>query len=212
MDIQVSAIVLAGGKSSRLGRIKATEKIGVQTLLELVIESLFPITRSISVVFSESTFDLMDVGRLNVKKVVDLYRGGGVLGGLYTGLASTGTRYSLAVGCDMPFLNAALLRYLVNLAPGFDIVVPRRGRMYEPLHAVYSRRCLPVIAELIEQNKLKVSDLFDLVNTRYVEDEEIIKYDPQHLSFFNINTLHDLELARRLMEGRSVLAEEQVGR
>jgi len=203
---------LAGGKSSRLGRIKAAEKIGTQTLLELVIESLFPITRSILVVFSESTFDLVDVGRLDVKMVVDLYWGGGVLGGLYTGLVNSGTRYSLAVGCDMPFLNAALLRYLVGLAPGFDIVVPRCGRMYEPLHAVYSRRCLPFIAKLIKQNKLKVSDLFDLVNTRYVEDEEIIKYDPQHLSFFNINTLPDLELARRLMEERSVLAEGQVGR
>ncbi len=203
---------MAGGKSSRLGRIKATEKIGAQTLLELVIESLFPITRSILVVFSESTFDLVDVGQFDVKVVVDLYRGGGVLGGLYTGLVNTSTEYSLAVGCDMPFLNAALLRYLVDLAPGFDIVVPRSGGMYEPLHAVYSRRCLPFIAELIEQNKLKVSDLFDLVSTRYVEDKEIIKYDPQRLSFFNINTSHDLELARRLMEGRSALAEEQVGR
>jgi molybdopterin-guanine dinucleotide biosynthesis protein A len=203
---------LTGGKSSRLGRIKATEKIGAQTLLELVIESLFPITRSILVVFSESTFDLVDVGRFDVKVVVDLYREGGVLGGLYTGLVNAGTRYSLAVGCDMPFLNAALLRYLVDLAPGFDIVVPRCGRMYEPLHAVYSRRCLPFIAELIEQNKLKVSNLFDLVNTRYVEDKEIAKYDPRHLSFFNINTLHDLELARKLTEGRSVVAEEQVGR
>jgi len=144
---------------------------------------------------------------LKAKVVVDIYPGKGSLGGIYTGLVSANTFYSLVVACDMPFLNRALLRYLVGLAPDFDVVVPNVNGWIEPLHAIYSKNCLTPIEKLLHQGKLGVRQLFDLVNTRYVCEDEIIKFDPERLSFFNINTKDDLEKAKTLIRHRETLKQ-----
>jgi len=96
-------------------------------------------------------------------------------------------------------LNQALLRYMLQISAGFDLVVPRLGDMVEPLHAVYSQACLAPIESLLKQGNLSVIQLFTLVKLRYVEAEEINRFDPKHLSFFNINTEADLEKARELV-------------
>jgi len=134
--------------------------------------------------------------------MVDLYPGKGALGGIFTGLANSDSLYNLVVGCDMPFLNRDLLRYLIDLVPGFDAVIPRMDDMYEPLHAVYSKDCLVSISELMNQDRLEISQLFDLINTRYVDKEEIARFDPQFLSFFNVNTLDDLRKTKELIKQR----------
>jgi molybdopterin-guanine dinucleotide biosynthesis protein A len=152
------------------------------------------------VVTSPEQFDIIVASGLKGKVIVDLYPGKGALGGIYTGLADADSFYSLVVGCDMPFLNRDLLRYLIGLAPGFDAVVPEINNMYEPLHAVYSKGCLAPINELIGQNRLGISQLFNLVKTRYVGKDKIAKFDPQFLSFFNVNTQDDLEKARKLIK------------
>lgn len=136
------------------------------------------------------------------KVIVDLYPGKGALGGIYTGLAAADTFYSLVVGCDMPFLNSALLHYLIELTPNFDVVVPRIDDMTEPLHSAYSKDCLASIKQLLHQDRLAISHLFSLVNTRYVGEDEIAKFDSEHLSFFNINTQGDLRKAKALIRQR----------
>ena len=123
------------------------------------------------------------------------------MGGIYTGLAASDSFYNLVIACDMPLLNQALLRYMIQVSADFDLVVPRVDDMVEPLHAVYSRGCLAPIGCLLEQGNLRVSQLFPLVRVRYVETEEINRFDPRHLSFFNINTEADLETARELVAG-----------
>ena len=186
----------------RLGRVKALEIINGQSLIERTVNCLSSLSHSVLVVTSQEQFDVIAASRLKGKVIVDLYPGKGALGGIYSGLASTDTGYSLVVGCDMPFLNRDLLRYLIDLAPGFDVVVPRVDGMYEPLHAVYSRSCLEPINRLMEQDSLEISQLFGSVNTRYVDKDEIIEFDPQFLSFFNINTLADLRKAKELINHR----------
>ncbi|MCL0094873.1 molybdenum cofactor guanylyltransferase, partial [Dehalococcoidales bacterium] len=133
-----------------------------------------------------------------LRTVTDTYPDKGPLGGIYTGLAISDSLYNLVVACDMPFLNQALLRYMLQLSVDVDLVVPRLGDMVEPLHAVYSKTCLAPIKYLLKQSNLRVTDLFTLVRVRYVETEEINRFDPKHLSFFNINTQADLEIAREL--------------
>jgi len=118
--------------------------------------------------------------------------------GIYTGLTASDSFYNLVVACDMPFLNRGLLQYMIQIADSFDVVVPRLGNMVEPLHAVYSKNCLAPAESLLKQGNLSVYQLFPLVKVRYVEAEEIDRFDPQHLSFFNINTEADLETARKL--------------
>jgi molybdenum cofactor guanylyltransferase len=192
----VTAIVLAGGKSSRLGRDKALEKIGGKYLIERVIDSLAQFGDDIIVV----TAAPCQLSNLNVEKVLDTYPRAGAKVGLCTGLNASLSFYSLVVACDMPFLNIDLLRYLLDSAPGFDAVIPRIGDKIEPLHAVYSKNCTPVLEEQINRGKLKISDLFSEINVRYVEVGEIERYDLQHLSLFNINSEADLKRAKAIIE------------
>jgi molybdopterin-guanine dinucleotide biosynthesis protein A len=98
----------------------------------------------------------------------------------------------------MPLLNIALLRYLIQLSPGFDAVIPKIKEWIEPLHAIYSKNCLAPIKQQIEQGKLKIREFLDMVKVKYVEEEEIDRLDPQHLSFSNINTFADLHRAETL--------------
>jgi molybdopterin-guanine dinucleotide biosynthesis protein A len=176
------------------------ERINSQSLIERTIECLSPPAQSVLVVTSKEQFGLIAASQLKVKVIVDLYPGKGALGGIYTGLASADSFYSLVVGCDMPFLNRDLLSYIIDHTPNFDAVVPRVHGMLEPLHAVYSRGCLEPIRKMMEQERLEISHLFNLVKTRYVGEDEIAKFDSQYLSFFNINTLADLKKAKKLIK------------
>ena len=186
----------------RLGRIKALERINGQSLIERIIECLSPLSQAVLVVTSQEQFDIIAASRLKGRIIVDLYPGKGSLGGVYTGLASADSSYSLVVGCDMPFLNRDLLRYLIDIAPNFDAVVPKVNGLLEPLHAVYSKECLAPIRELLNQDRLGISQIFNLVKTRYVGQDEIARFDPQCLSYFNINTLDDLRKAKKLIKQR----------
>ena len=196
--MNTTSIVLAGGRGSRLGKEKHTEPVAGRSLIERVIERLSPLSTEILIVISQRQSRSSFTSYAQVRMVVDLHAGGGPLGGIYTGLVQSSSFSNLAVACDMPFLNGGLLRYMIDLAPGFDIVMPRIGDYREPLHAVYTRDCLPAMESLIEEGNLKVSDLVDLVRVRYVGKEEIESFDPEHLSFFNVNTTEDLERAREL--------------
>ncbi|MFA5374492.1 MAG: molybdenum cofactor guanylyltransferase [Dehalococcoidia bacterium] len=195
----MTAIVLAGGKSSRLGRDKALEKIGGRYLIERVIGSLSQLGDDIIVVTAAPN----QLSDLNVEKVIDTYPRTGAKVGLCTGINASLSFYSLVVACDMPFLNIDLLRYLLDSASGFDAVIPRIGDKIEPLHAVYSKNCIPVLEEQIRKDKLKISDLFSEINVRYVEAAEIERYDQRHLSLFNINSEADLKRAKAIIEKES---------
>jgi len=89
---------------------------------------------------------------------------------------------------------------MLEVSAGFDIVIPRLGNMIEPLHAVYSKNCLGAIEKLLAEDILKVDNLLKMVKVRYVEAGEIDNFDPEHLSFFNVNTKADLNIARELIE------------
>jgi len=199
--LDISCIVLAGGKGLRLGRNKVLESVGNRSLLERVINSISPLKSDIIIVTASGQSFPQLTGYPELRITTDIYPGKGALGGIYTGLVASNSFYNLIVSCDMPFLNQALLRYMIQLSPGSDAVVPRLGNMVEPLHAVYSKSCLTSIEQLIKQGNLKVSDVLTLVRVRYVEAEEINMFDPEHLSLFNINTEADLEKARELEKG-----------
>ena len=136
--------------------------------------------------------------------VPDLYPGKGPLGGIYTGLVASQSSHSIVVACDMPFLNIELLGHMVELSCDFDAVVPRLGeRMLEPLHAVYARSCLTGMKERLEQGRLGVHSFLKTVAVRYIERDECERFDPELLSFFNINYQSDLDRAVALIaEGK----------
>ncbi len=196
--MDISCIVLAGGKGLRLGQDKALETVGNKSLLQRVVSNLSLFNCDVIIVTAREQSLLQSIDYPMLRMVTDTYPGKGALGGIYTGLAASDSFYNLVVACDMPFLNHDLLHYMMQLSLGFDVVVPRLRDMVEPLHAVYSKDCLAPIESLLEQGKLSITELFTLVRVRYVEAEEIDRFDTRHLSFFNINTEADLNMAREL--------------
>lgn len=236
----ISGIILAGGKSRRMGTDKALLRLGGQTLIENVIGKVSQLSQEVIVVANDpqkykglvtsslaSTRARRTNSRMNsgtrqrarqVRLVSDVRPGKGALGGIYSGLLAGSHFHSLVVACDMPFLNLNLLRYMAILAPGYDVIIPRvaarvsfshqppskgsvtaREEHLHPLHAIYSKRCLEPIEELLDKGDLRIIAFFPQVRVRYVEQEEIDPFDPQHLSFFNINTPADVERAKAMI-------------
>ena len=192
---KVSGIILAGGKSRRLGRDKALIRLGTRTLIEIVLDKL----RCLSDELILSTNEFDKFAFLDVPMVRDIYPRRGVLGGLYSGLQATKSPFAVVVACDMPFLNLNLLRFMILQAQGYDVVVPRLSMGIEPLHAIYARTCLEPIRETLEEGRLRIVDFWEHVRVRYIEKDEIEVLDPKMLSFFNINTPEDLDKAREIM-------------
>jgi molybdopterin-guanine dinucleotide biosynthesis protein A len=195
--MEITGIILAGGKNLRLGRNKALEKIGGVTVLERVVNRLQPIASHLVIVTADGKNQLIPIS--SAKFVADVYPGKGPLGGIYTGLSASHTELNIAVACDMPFLSTSLLKHMVELIPGFGAVVPRtRESLFEPLHAVYSRTCLPVIKSHLESEQLSIRAFLAEVKVRYIEEDECRQYDPELLSFFNMNRQADFERALKI--------------
>ncbi len=197
----VSAVVLAGGLSRRLGRDKAVEPLGGEPLIARVLSRVAQVTdESVVVVNHAARAAELPLGG-DVAAAVDRYPDSGSLGGIFTGLEAARSEWALVVACDMPFLNIPLLRKILSLRAGRDAVVPVVEGRPEPTHAAYSRRCLPHIERRLQANDLKISRFFDEVNVEYLDQNTVDELDPGHLSFFNINTEHDLQRARRIAAG-----------
>jgi molybdopterin-guanine dinucleotide biosynthesis protein A len=195
--MDVTGIILAGGKSLRFGRNKAVENIAGTTLIERVARQLSAITGSVILVVDTSNNSFSQIPAALV--AADVYPGKGPLGGIYTGLCSSHTAANILVACDMPFLNTALLTHMVNLLPGYDAVIPRwQNGQIEPLHGIYSTACIPVMKKRLENNRLSISECLQELRVLYLDEQEFIKFDPDFLSFFNINNQADIERLEKI--------------
>ncbi|MFB0536626.1 MAG: molybdenum cofactor guanylyltransferase [Anaerolineae bacterium] len=193
--LTVSGIVLAGGQSSRLGMDKSFVNVNGQSLIKQIVAKLARLSDDVIIVANSPE----KYHHLEARLVGDIYPGKGALGGIYSGLKSAANTHSLVVACDMPFLDLNLLRYMILLARGHDVVIPRVGGFPEPLHAIYSKSCLEPIDRLLARGGLKIIDFFPEVRVRYVEEGEVDIFDPQHLSFFNVNVPGDVEEMKELV-------------
>jgi molybdopterin-guanine dinucleotide biosynthesis protein A len=197
--LDINCIILAGGKSTRFGHDKVSERIGNTSLLEQVISHVDPISKDIIIVTTKGRAFAQLANHPKIETINDILPGRGSLGGIYTGLVKSESFYNLVVAADMPFLNEDLLRYMIEVADGYDFILPRIDNMYEPLHAIYSRNCISPVKSILEQGKKVIIELFDYVKVRFVEAKEIDRFDPKHISFFNINTREDMERAKKII-------------
>lgn len=190
----LTGIVLAGGASRRMGHDKAFLALGGQSLIEVVIERLAQVCREVLVVAG----DTQPYVGLGVPVVEDRFRGVGVLGGLHAGLEAAAHELTLAVGCDMPFLNLHLLRTFADWAEGFDVAVLRHEdeEQVEPLHGAYRRTCLPAMEVAIRAGRRRIISFFPYVKVRYVSPAEVTPLDPGLRSFRNVNTPEEWEGVR----------------
>lgn len=201
----VSGIVLAGGISKRFGRDKAIEPFEDQPLINRVIDSLTVVVDEVVVVVNSDVRGQSLPLPASAKAVTDLYPNCGSLGGIFTGLTTASNDWGLVVACDMPFLNTELLKHMIDSRSGFDAVVPIVDGWPEPVHALYSKACLPHIEKKIQAGRLKIAGFFEDVRVNYIPEDVLTDYDQNKLSFFNINTQDDLERANSLLSGSPLL-------
>ena len=192
----MTAVILAGGKSSRMGRNKAFLKIQGKTFIERQIDLLREIFDEIIISAntpSEYTF-------LNISVIKDVYPEKGPLGGIYTGLMNSRSLHTFFLACDMPFVELPLIQYLKGLVKDFDVVVPQSERGLEPLHAFYSKNCLAPIKRELTRNNLRIISFFSDVKVKIVELDTLTSSKSFRDSIRNLNTPDDYESVKNLQD------------
>jgi molybdopterin-guanine dinucleotide biosynthesis protein A len=193
-----SAIILAGGRSRRFGRDKAGAELLGSPLLQHVVERLAGVCDEIIVV-TRKRQRLMPLDDRRFRVVEDLYAEVGPLGGLCTGLTAASTPQALCVACDMPLLQVPLLAELSRLGASHRAVVPVYQGLTQPLCASYSKACVALLEEEIKAGNYRLQQVVDLLSPVYLQPIQWQPFDPDGLSFFNVNRAEDLERAAAII-------------
>ena len=205
--VPLGAAVLAGGQSRRMGTDKALLPLvaGGQPMLGVVLERLSAVADDMIVVADEQA----RYTGFGVRVVPDLSRHVGALGGIQSAIAWSVHEHCLVVACDMPFLSLPLLRRMAEEPRDYDVLVPLipgesrqrdDGLVFQTLHAIYSKRCLPFIEKRIAEGRKQVVGFFDDVRVRTLDVTEVTRWDPDLWSFFNANTPEAMLVAARVRE------------
>lgn len=197
--LNFSVVIQAGGKSSRMGEDKALIPfIDETSLIDYILDKISDLGDERLIISNE----VEKFGHLGLQVYPDVFPEAGPLGGIYSAINYARYRHCLILACDMPFINRPLIDFMVTLAPDFDIVIPRWNRedFAEPFRAIYSKACLDPINEAIASGEKRVLSFFQDVEVRFIDANEISQFDPEGLTFFNVNTPEDLIEARRLLK------------
>jgi molybdopterin-guanine dinucleotide biosynthesis protein A len=198
----LTVCIQAGGQSSRMGEDKALKTFLGRPLIQRVIDRLAPVADEMIVTTNHPD----EYAFLGLRLIPDLKPGRGALGGLYTAVASASHPMVAVVACDMPFASATLLEAGTKLMvqEEADVVIPKSEEGYEPIHALYRREtCLPAIESAINADMWKVIAWFPNVKVRVFTSEELKRYDPDGLAFWNVNTPEEFAEAERLADTTS---------
>jgi molybdopterin-guanine dinucleotide biosynthesis protein A len=184
----ITGVILAGGKSSRFGSNKALAEFRGLPLIERVTTKLSTIFPRL-VIISNSPHEYSYLG---LPIYQDIIKGLGPIGGIYTGLEVIEDDWGFFTACDMPFVNENLVRYMAENRSTMDAIVPKVDWKMEPLHALYNKKCLPEIKNLISMGINQTIKAFNNIRVRYIEEEIIRSYDPDLKSFLNVNRQTEL--------------------
>jgi len=186
----MTGIILAGGKSSRMGTNKAFLDFDGARLIERTNGVLNDLFSEIIIV----TNDPLSYTHFSSALIVtDIYKNKGALGGIYTGLFFASEKHAFVTACDMPFVNKDLIAYLAGRADDYDIVVPQSPGGLQPLHAVYSKKCMAPIKKNLEADKLKVTGFYKGLRVLTVTEEILQPFNQDGQTFLNINTPREIE-------------------
>ena len=196
----IAGAILAGGKNLRMGRRnKALMELGGRSFLDLTIARIRPFFREIMIIGN----DRGAYERYDIPVHPDIRPGSGSLGGILTALTRSPAPRTFCVACDMPFLHPGIIARLLEAGgEETDAVIPRLPKGLEPLCAVYSRRLIPRVNELLDRGERRVRLAAEDARTTFIDVDELRRDDPRLLTFFNVNTPEDLETALALEEGR----------
>jgi len=189
----ITGVILAGGQSSRMGQNKALMSLGGKRLVDRVVEVMREVFRDLLMVTNTPEV----YADLGLPMVRDIWPEKGSLGGVYSAIYHVTTPYCLVVACDMPFLNAAVIRYLITQIANYDVVIPDVLDELQTLHAIYSKACLQPIERRLAAHRLRIVGFFPDVRVRTVTASELQPYDPELLAFQNLNTPEEFQAAEQ---------------
>lgn len=193
----MAGIILAGGLSTRLGQDKAFVRLNSETLIEMVISTLKNVVKQIIIVANEpEKFEHFVSSDTEV--VQDRVPYQGPLGGILAGLEASPDFHNLVSSCDTPFLRKELCHYLLSQADDFDVVVPTIDSRIKPLPAIYSKNCSMFARESLEKKTFRIISFFPKVKVKPIETDILRGYDPELVSFLNVNTEEDLKKAKEI--------------
>jgi molybdopterin-guanine dinucleotide biosynthesis protein A len=188
----ITGIILSGGQSLRMGENKAFIKIDGIPIINRIHSVFKKLFQEVIIVTNQKEL----FSNFDAKIYVDIIPDCGVLAGLYTGLFFSSFPYSFCVACDMPYLKESVIEFLIGGLNDFDVIVPKTVDGLQPLHAVYSKKCLPAIRNTIQDGKSKILDFYPMVKIKLVEEQEFHFLDPGMESFINVNTPEQLRLVQ----------------
>jgi len=189
-----TAVILTGGKSSRMGRPKALLPFDDEPLIAHIVRRLGRVFAETVVVAAPE----QELPPLPVVLVRDQVAYRGPVSGIYHGLKTATRDVCFVTSCDAPFLSLALISHLLSQIPDFDVVVPFWQERFQPLHAIYRRSVAPLLYEQLERGELRPIFLYDKVRTRKIHEDEIRRLDPEGFSLLNINSPADYDIALQL--------------
>lgn len=179
------------------GRDKAFLKIGNEYLINRQLRLLKKIFKEVIVV-TNSPEKYKNIRAIKI--ITDVTPRLGPLGGTYSGLLASKSKYNFVIACDMPFINTSLIKYMLAKKNNYDIILPHINGKFHPLFGIYSRNCIPAIEENLKQNILKVIGILPKVRSRFISRKEIERFDKSLLSLVNVNTKEDLERIKEMKE------------
>ena len=185
----VTGVILAGGRSRRMGRDKATLEIGGQTLFERTLAMLQGIFSQVLI-----AGDRPDLATAQVPCVPDIYPGS-ALGGLHAALKAAATPWVFVTPCDLPYPDEGLIRLLLDHREGYEVVIPRTPQGLEPVFALYHKTCLPLMEEMLRRGDYRIYDFYPQVRVHYLE-VQILSADWQR-ALLNLNTPQDLQRLKK---------------
>ena len=207
MQSQITGIILAGGRASRLGRDKALEPIGGVPVLLRVVAALQTVADALVLVEAPDRARAPEGLPASIRRVTDVAPDFGPLAGLRAGLNACETDYALVAACDMPFLATGVLQRLVELAPGWDAVLPRWSGRPQFLCAAYGRSCLSAIdAQLAhpERRERSLVAMLQRVRVHHVDEREVRAVGGDDAAFTGINSEAEVAAAQGLAAARAL--------
>jgi len=196
MKPSVTGVILAGGQNTRFsGTNKALIRVGEKCILDRIYGVFSDLFEEIILV----TNDPIQYLEWDLNIVTDLFPIRCSLTGIHTGLFYITTPYAFFAACDIPFLKKGLVETMLNhIEPDVDIVIPETSKGFEPLCAVYSKKCLKPVEQQLVKQELKIRHVFQKVRVNKLPESILRQNDPDLVSFYNINTHDDLVRAEYL--------------
>lgn len=192
--LKVTGAILAGGKSTRMKYNKAFAKLGDYSIIETIINRLTKIFDNNIIISNEPEL----YKHLGLEVYTDIYPGLGPISGIHSALTNSPNEVIFAIACDMPFVPQALIEYMIEVLDDYDTVVAKIDNFYQATSAVYHKSCLPVLANCLENNKLKTSLIFRELNAKVLDELEVARFGNLDDIFFNINDEKALAYAQEL--------------